>query len=387
MSLGNKYTSADLMRKKNARSVLRVVHQEAGIFRKMLAERTNLAAQTVTNIITILIDHGIVLEQPLNISGKGRNPYALQINYAGFYIISVKITNFCIDVYLNSLDAKALYEQHYKMEETTDALAVLKNALNEVFIQYQDDITISAIIISEAGIVDERNGIVIEDYGLRWHYLNLREALAEYETPVLVLNDVNIIAHYENSIKEDNSNFMVVEIDNGVGSAMVLDGHVLYSSNRVAGEFGHVTASNTGESVQCFCGRKNCITRFISKSGLKRRFDKSYPELQADVRNGAPGARDKIEDIGKIIAPKLSDLIVLLDLERIILYGSVIEDFENIIYPCIQEEIKKNMSFWIPFRKLEVKKYDCFPRITSHYIVDFYFSADNDLCFLWDVYL
>ncbi len=379
MDTEHKYRSADLMRKQNARSILRVIHEERGIYRKNVAIQTNLAAQTVTNIITVLIDQGIVLEQPMNIAGKGRNPFALQINYGGFYIVSVQITNFFIEVYLNSLDGGVRYQKYYEIARQRDAFAILKNAVSEVMATFKDIYTVSAIVISEAGIV-------IEDYTLGWQGLNLREALREFGTPVLVLNDVNIIAHYENSQQKEPSNFMIVKIGNGVGSALVLDGRVIYSSNHVSGEFGHVTAYVPGEKIKCFCGRTNCITKFISKGALKSRLGMSYAEIKEEVNRGKTAAREMVENIGPIMAPKLSDLIMLLDLDRVILIGDVVEDFEDIIIPSFEKEIQENMSFWVPFHRLEVKKYDCFPKICSSYAIEYYFSNDSGTQFLWDAY-
>lgn len=379
MDTEHKYRSADLMRKQNARSILRVIHEERGIYRKNVAIQTNLAAQTVTNIITVLIDQGIVLEQPMNIAGKGRNPFALQINYGGFYIVSVQITNFFIEVYLNSLDGGVRYQKYYEIARQRDAFAILKNAVSEVMATFKDIYTVSAIVISEAGIV-------IEDYTLGWQGLNLREALREFGTPVLVLNDVNIIAHYENSQQKEPSNFMIVKIGNGVGSALVLDGRVIYSSNHVSGEFGHVTAYVPGEKIKCFCGRTNCITKFISKGALKSRLGMSYAEIKEEVNRGKTAAREMVENIGPIMAPKLSDLIMLLDLDRVILIGDVVEDFEDIIIPSLEKEIQENMSFWVPFHRLEVKKYDCFPKICSSYAIEYYFSNDSGTQFLWDAY-
>lgn len=391
MGAEHRYTSADLMRKQNARSILKTIHDESGIYRKNVAIQTNLAAQTVTNIISVLIEKGIVLEQPLNTAGKGRNPFALQINYGGFYIVSVQVTNFFIEVYLNSLDSKVLYQRYYEVENAEEAFGILQNGIGEVFRIFKDTYVISAIVISECGIVDEKKGIVIEDYVLNWQDLNLRKELKEFEAPVLVLNDVNIIAHYENTLQKDKSNFMIVKIENGVGSALVLDGKVIYSSNRVSGEFGHVTAYVPGEKIKCFCGRTNCLTKFISKGSLKSRLQKSYDEIKEEVRKDGTKARQMVENIGPLMAPKLSDLIVLLDLDRVLLIGDVVEDFEDIILPSLREEIQENMSFWVPFHRLEVKKYDCFPKICSSYAIEYYFSGNSETeietPFLWDAYI
>lgn len=179
---------------------------------------------------------------------------------------------------------------------------------------------------------------------------------------------------------------MIVKIGNGVGSALVLDGRVIYSSNHVSGEFGHVTAYVPGEKIKCFCGRTNCITKFISKGALKSRLGMSYAEIKEEVNRGKTAAREMVENIGPIMAPKLSNLIMLLDLDRVILIGDVVEDFEDIIIPSLEKEIQENMSFWVPFHRLEVKKYDCFPKICSSYAIEYYFSNDSGTQFLWDAY-
>lgn len=387
MSRYERLKSADLMRVQNARKILKTIHVEKGIYRKMLAARTNLAAQTVTNIITILIDKGIVLEQPLNTSGKGRNPFSLEINYSGFYIISIKAEGCFMEVYLNGLDGKVYFQEGVQISQDKDALAILKGLLHNLYEKCGSQYKASAVVISVTGIVNEKEAVVIESEGLNWHQFSIAGELAYLNIPVFVLNDVNLIAHYENANQTDDMNFMLVRVDQGVGSAMVIDRHVVYSTNRVSGEFGHVKVMRPKETVRCFCGRKNCITQFISRNSLSRRLGMPYEEIKAAVAAGEPRAVETVTEIGSLVAQKLSDLVVLLDLDRIVLFGEVIEDFKEYIYPGLRNDLQQDLTYWVRFNNLEIKTYDDFPQICSQYLMSYYFSNENDLQFLWDSFL
>lgn len=389
MAFKNKYTSADLMRKQNAKSILHVIYKEDGIYRRKVASRINLAAQTVTNIITVLISENLVVESPMQVAGRGRNPFALQINYNFFYIISIKMADHHFEIYINDLSSKVLYQEFTEYQYGISKIEQVKSIIAKLYDDYNGlyNININAIVISLPGIVDGKTGVVIKANALEWENINLKQELSDFPAPIFVLNDVDLLAHYENSISINDGNLMIVKVEDGVGSALVIDKRVVSSPNHVTGEFGHVTAFKTDEYVKCFCGRSNCITQFISKNSLSRRLGKSYPEIVVDVSENKSDSVKIIEEIPELIAAKIIDLIVLLDLERVILVGQVVEDFQPMILPKMRELINQNMSSWVPFNKLEFKKYECYPEICSRYIMDYYFSDQNELEFLWDTYL
>jgi predicted NBD/HSP70 family sugar kinase len=377
-------TSAFWMQVQNTRRILKTIHEEQGVYRKMLARKTGLAPQTVTNIITMLIEKQIVLETPLPVDGKGRNPLALALHYARFHLLSVRINNEAILILLNDMEGTVKAKREFSFQEGADALELLKNGLDAITGEWEKRCRIEAAVISVTGIVNDREGIVIEAYALGWHKLSLKEELAYLNIPVFVLNDVNILGYYETAVSPGDKNFMLVKVDEGIGSVLVINKMVVSGTHQVSGEFGHITVGKPDEHILCFCGRTNCITQFIGKSALKRRLGKSYGEIKQDAKNKNDKTIGVISEIGSLMAPKISDLVVLLDLDRVILLGDVIEDFQEIIYPRLREEIKKDISFWVPFSRLEIKKYDNLPEICIQYIIYYYFSAQNDNCFLWD---
>ena len=107
---------------------------------------------------------------------------------------------------------------------------------------------------------------------LQWKgKLPLGEMLSELfdDKPVVVTNDANAAAIGEmiyggaKGIKD----FVVITLDTGLGSGIVVDGNVLYGHDGYAGELGHIIINKNGR--QCGCGRKGCLECYASSKGLK----------------------------------------------------------------------------------------------------------------------
>lgn len=194
--------------------------------------------------------------------------------------------------------------------------------------------------------------------------------------PVLVRNDVNLIACYEKADCQDDMNFMVAKIDSGIGSAFVLGSHTLKSANSVAGELGHVTVASE-EIRPCICGKNNCLTKFIATEALERTYGKSYSELIQDVKQGVTEAIGLIESICEYLAPVLANQIILLDLDRIILCGCTIENFASIISPCLDKKIRRLLSYWVSFKGLKVLTDVDMARVGTDFWLDYFFSTEG----------
>ena len=97
-------TSPDRMKLINEKNILKIVHENPGIYRKLIAEKTNLSSQTVTNLVTELVERRVLLEYAPSLGIKGRNPVSLSVNYSGFYMITADINIGRVAVYVNALD-------------------------------------------------------------------------------------------------------------------------------------------------------------------------------------------------------------------------------------------------------------------------------------------
>lgn len=375
-----KTTSLDRMKKKNEKHVLRVVHENPGIYRKLIAAKTDLASQTVTNLVTELIDKKVLLEYSMSPGSRGRSPLCLTINYGGFYIMTAEITLRHISVYLHSLDENILSSRRRRLSENQDPLGCLKEMIHHVrtqaLIQSGRPVRIQALVVSVTGVVNENTGTVLQAEKLGWYNLNLEKELSYLDIPVLVRNDVNLTACYEKSRHKLDMNFMVAKIDVGIGSAFVLDSRVLGSTNSVAGELGHVTVSSP-ETRPCVCGKTNCLTKFISTEALEMTYGKTYDQLILDVERREPGAVALIESVCAYLAPVLANIIILLDLDRVILCGCTVDHFTSIVAPCLDKKIREQLSYWVSFKGLEIHGPATMAAIGSVFWLDYFFSMED----------
>jgi len=233
------------------------------------------------------------------------------------------------------------------------------------------------------GVVNEDTGTVVFARHLRFYDYNLAERFAYLGVPVLVRNDANIIASYEKCVCKDDMNFMVAKLDHGIGSAFVLGTMNLKSTNNVAGELGHVTVSSD-EERRCFCGKKNCLTQFISRGSLVEAYGKSYEELVQDVKNQEPEAVEFVLKICDYLVPTLANMIGILDLDRVILCGCTIDNFASILYPRMEKMIRERLSCWSAFKGLKIHSGVNIVSISTKFWLDYFFSTESVRGLLWE---
>ncbi len=89
-----------------------------------------------------------------------------------------------------------------------------------------------------------------------------------YNLKVTVTNDANAAAIGEMIYGKAKNvrNFIMITLGTGVGSGIVVDGKLVYGHTGFAGEVGHTIIDIDGR--QCNCGRKGCVERYASATGI-----------------------------------------------------------------------------------------------------------------------
>ena len=67
-------TSAQRMKQENEKRILQTVWENPGIYRKLVAKKTKLSSQAVTNQVNELVKKNLLLEYSQKTTGKGRAP-------------------------------------------------------------------------------------------------------------------------------------------------------------------------------------------------------------------------------------------------------------------------------------------------------------------------
>lgn len=179
--------------------------------------------------------------------------------------------------------------------------------------------------------------------------------------PVRVTNDANAAAIGEMTYgtAKGMKDFIVLTLGTGVGSGIVINGHLVYGCDGFAGELGHVTMVRGKEGRLCGCGRYGCLEAYCSATGVARTamemLEKiNEPSLLRNIkeitsrdvyeaaRNNDKLAREIFEFTGNMLGEAIADFIAFSSPEAIILFGGLTRAGEYLLSP-IKRSVDKNI--------------------------------------------
>jgi glucokinase len=189
------------------------------------------------------------------------------------------------------------------------------------------------------------------------------ELMAATGLRVELWNDANAAAYgeYKTGAGRGSRDMFYITIGTGIGGAIILDGKLWFGASGFAGEFGHITID--AEGVECVCGNTGCLetvasapnivrranerlyrdnTSSLSKLALNRDF--TAADIAREAINGDDFALLMIERTGKYIGAAVASVINLLNIERIILGGGVMEAGELILNAIIREAGRRSFQ-------------------------------------------
>ena len=152
--------------------------------------------------------------------------------------------------------------------------------------------------------------------------------------PVFYDNDANVMCLAEAWLRGIDKKVAGITVGSGIGCGYVIDGKIHRGAHGFAMELGHTISFADGEA--CFCGRKGCLEAYASVEGLKRRFrnlqgasefvpaDSGLRELLEFSQN-RPEAQTLIQEGLQTLARAISDLVVILDPDVVVLGGGAMD--------------------------------------------------------------
>ena len=184
-------------------------------------------------------------------------------------------------------------------------------------------------------------------------------------------NDANAAAYgeYKVGAGHGSRDIFYMMIGEGIGGAIIFDGKLWTGASGFAGEVGHITIDTEG--LECVCGNTGCLetvasgpsivrraqerlhrdsTSSLSRLGLNQEF--TAADVAHEANEGDDFAMMMIERTGKYIGTGVAGVINLLNIERIVLGGGVMDAGQLILNPIIQEA--KSRAFQPCFEATEI---------------------------------
>jgi predicted NBD/HSP70 family sugar kinase len=350
------------IRRNNLELTLRLLALTPGLSRADLASGTGLTRATVTRLVAELIDLGLVRQGTVSSARRvGRPGTPLDIDGRHVLAIGLEVNVDYIAILVRDLggrevlwDERAFDSASAGPEGSVKAtIDLCHRAFRRVRSRRHDrQPVIVGVGAAIPGLVDIRDGVVIEAPNLEWRDFPfgaaLRDGLRLKGAPVRVGNDANFaaLAEFRTGTWAGTADLIYVTGEVGIGGGIIAGGRPLLGSRGFGGEIGHMRVDPAGP--RCHCGRRGCWEALIGLSAVLRSASISTPSgthprtmLEALVTQGREGnkcALDAIDRLGRDVGVGAAMLSNIFDPSVIILGGYFVA-LEEWILPRARREL------------------------------------------------
>jgi predicted NBD/HSP70 family sugar kinase len=335
----------------NRQIVLNYVRERGPISRAEIAHETALQRSTVSLIVEELRVDGLI-EEVSGESTGGRPPILLSLRTADAVAIGVDVGTNKTIVATSDLAGRVLEEESF--DTNPDSEITTRTIIERVGkLLRRNNGTIEGIGVSLPGLVNS-DGTELFVPTFNWRDIPLAKDInAATGLPVTIDNDANAAALAElwfgrPEIREVRD-FILVLVEDGVGTGIVFDGQVYRGENGAAGEFGHMTIGQ-GAPVACASGSRECWEAFASERSALARYknlsqslngaaDITFSDLIDHALRGEGPARTALKETARFLGIGIANLIRGLAPEAVIVGGPIVRS-----WPVIAEDIKTTVE-------------------------------------------
>lgn len=268
--------------------------------RAELAKRTGLTKATMSLLVSMLVDDGVVREgepsvqssygrpsTPLLIAGGRYCGIGLQVNTNGYGVIVLDldgtvISERWVDADMSAPDADEVFAE-------LDALAMEQEALLA-----ERGCTVAGAGLALPGLVTGNMRLLMAR-NLGWEQLDLTRFDVMRRLDVTAGNEANMAALAQipgyamrrdgDGIVGPSESFIYLSTDVGIGGAVVRNGHVEIGDHGFGGELGHTSVELRGPV--CRCGRRGCLETYAGRRAMVE---------SAGIASGSAAARHESVD-------------------------------------------------------------------------------------------
>jgi N-acetylglucosamine repressor len=324
--------------------VLRTLFDHGPVSRAEVARLTGLTRTTVSELVGEFVAEGLAREVGRGPSSGGKAPILVQVVDDARHVIGLDLGERAFSGAVVNLRGEIGRTASLPVDglDGDAALAIVYRLVDELARAGRG--ALLGIGVGTPGIVDAENGTIRWAVNLDWQDLPLGRLLRErYGVPTYVANDSRAaaLAEYLYPGETRTSNLVAIKVGQGIGAGVVLGGELFHGDGFGAGEIGHTSVVDDGDP--CRCGRFGCLETVASSRAIlarateaARRAPDSHlgrrlaargtldiADVRAALDDGDDDARAIVASAGRFLGKAVAGLIGALNINRIVLLGSV----------------------------------------------------------------
>lgn len=339
---------SNTIRNINRQIVLNYVRERAPISRAEIAQETALQRSTISIIVDELKTQGLIEEFEGESTG-GRPPTLLRLRAAAAVAMGVDLSTENTIVATSDLAGRVLEQEEFPTDPSSEV--TLNRIIESARRLIKKGIDIEGIGISLPGLVDSATGNALFVPRFKWRdWAVAEEVKVATGLPVRVDNDANATALAElwfgrPEIREVRD-FIMILVEQGLGTGIVFDGQVYHGVVGAAGEFGHMIIG-TDAPVACASGSRECWEAFASERAALARYSKpcgnpdpesgvTFAQMMDRALEGESLAKGALIETAHYLGIGISNLIKGLSPEAVIVGGQIVR-----VWPLIAQELNR----------------------------------------------
>src|SRR3954447_1901574 len=323
--------------------VLSLIREGEAVTRADLARQTGLARSTVAQRVEALVAQQLVYEAGGSSSTGGRPPTVLAFNRSAGVVLVADLGAIHSRLAVCDLAGAPLSERAYDIDVASAPEEVLGwvherfGALLDEIGREPDDVRGIGIGVP-APVAFSRGAPVAPPMMPGWDGFSISDWFSRhYEAPVLVDNDVNIMALGEHWTHwRDTEHLLYVKIGTGIGCGIVSGRRIHRGAQGAAGDIGHVRLAGH-DDVVCRCGNIGCLEAVAGGRALAANLTavglaaESSRDVVGLVRAGEPQAIQAVRDAGRYLGEVLAGCVNFFNPGAIVIGGDISEAHQQLL--------------------------------------------------------
>lgn len=249
--------------------------------RAELAKQTGLTKATMSLLVSMLVDNGVVREGTPSVQSSYGRPSTPLLIVGGRYCgIGLQVNTDGYGTIVLDLDGTVVAERWVDADMSDVDADDIFSELNALSLEQERLLADRGYTVTGTGLA--LPGLVTDDTrllmarNLGWEQLDLKRFDVVRRLDATAGNEANMAAlaqipgyamHREDDgIVEPNASFIYLSTDVGIGGAVVRGGHVEIGDHGFGGELGHVSVELRGPV--CRCGRRGCLETYAGRRAM-----------------------------------------------------------------------------------------------------------------------
>lgn len=339
----------------NKKNIYMLINAESGISRIQLANVTNLSKTTVSALVDELIHEGYITDEgSVESNRQGRKPNSLVVNSDGNCFIVVNWRKRILETAIVTSSFEVEHVNEMEVKIGGNYASQIENQIRECIEHKCGNKKILGICLVVPGMIDsEREEIISMVLTLDEKQKVIQELRTRIQGyPLAVFNDTASLAYAENAFGDmKGRNYVYLNMNEGVGAALVYEGNILKGATGMGTQFGHFSVNRNGE--KCVCGNRGCLEHRIGELALAKiakecdaegAFQKNATILFKDVGNlASEGNQDALRIIDSLVTDlsyALGNLIAMFNPESVVI-GGMGRKLGDIFLKELQKKVKE----------------------------------------------